>query len=212
MLARGGTATFEREIENQRVYSVLRAIRGTRGRVIGALEVAQPLSFIEAEKANVRRRFLLNTLTLLAALTLVTLWLVRRVVGRPMERLVAAADALGRGDLSHRIEEDSGGGELAQLGREFNTMAGSLESAQTAVVRQGRESLTLERRLREAEKLAAIGNLAAGVAHEIAAPLNVISGRAVDLGVVVEGAAEFLETELERGCRTHSRRRGLGVG
>ena len=88
---------------------------------------------------------------------------------------------------------------MAQLGREFNTMAGSLESAQTAVVRQGRESLALERRLREAEKLAAIGNLAAGVAHEIAAPLNVISGRAVDLGVVVEGAAEFLETELERG-------------
>src|SRR5262249_26032394 len=40
------------------------------------------------------------------------------------------------------------------------------------------ERLGLERRLRETEKMAAIGNLAAGLAHEIAAPLNVISGRA----------------------------------
>lgn len=246
VLARGGADTFEREIEDQRVYSVLRAIRGTQGQIIGALEIAQPLSFIEAGKANVRRRYLLNTLTLLLALTLVTLWLVRRMVGRPMERLVGAANALGGGNLSHRIPEDPGGGELAQLAREFNAMAGSLESAQAAVVRQGEESLALERRLREAEKLATIGNLAAGLAHEIAAPLNVISGRAelllkreadpaalnrnlriiiqqinrittivrnlldfarrreprlerIDLGGVVEGVAEFLENELERG-------------
>jgi signal transduction histidine kinase len=245
-LATGGSTGFEREIEHQRVYSVLRAIRGSRGTVIGALEVAQPLSFIEAEKAQVRRRFLLNTVTLLAALTLVTLWLVRRVVGRPMERLVGAAQALGGGNLSHRIQEDPGGGEIAQLAREFNTMAGSLQSAQTAILHQAEEGLTLERRLREAEKLAAIGNLAAGVAHEIAAPLNVISGRAelilkhdtdpatrhrdlriiiqqinrittivrnlldfarrrephlqgLELGLVVQGVTEFLETELERG-------------
>jgi signal transduction histidine kinase len=36
----------------------------------------------------------------------------------------------------------------------------------------------LERRLAEAEKLATVGTLAAGLAHEIGAPLNVISGRA----------------------------------
>jgi signal transduction histidine kinase len=178
VLASGGSAGFERDIEGRRVYSVLRAIRGPRNSILGALEVVQPLSFIEAEKSKVRRRFLLNTVTLLAALTLVTLWLVRRVVGRPMQRLVAAANELGRGNLSHRIEADPGGGELAELAREFNTMAGSLEAARASVLRQAEESLALERRLREAEKLATMGNLAAGLAHEIAAPLNVISGRA----------------------------------
>jgi signal transduction histidine kinase len=245
VLSRGGTATFEREIDDQRVYSVLRAIRNSQGRIVGALEIAQPLSFIEAEKAQVRQSFLLNTVTLLAALTLVTLWLVRRVVARPMERLVVAVNAIGRGNLSHRVEEDPGGGELAQLAQEFNSMAGSLESARAEVVREGEERLALERRLREAEKLAAIGNLAAGLAHQVAAPLNVISGRAelllrrpddtagrerslriiiqqisrittivrnlldfarrreprvqpVDMGAVVDGAVEFLESELER--------------
>jgi signal transduction histidine kinase len=57
-------------------------------------------------------------------------------------------------------------------------MAESLEQSRVAIARESEERLALERRLRETEKLAAIGNLAAGLAHEIAAPLNVISGRA----------------------------------
>lgn len=178
VLSTGATVTFEREIDGERVYSVLRALQAPAGRVTGALEVAQPLASIDAVKAQVRRRFILNTLTLLLALTVLTLWLVRRVVARPMHQLVEAARAVGGGQLGHRIGEPPGGGELAELAREFNGMAESLEQTRAAVAREGEERLALERRLREAEKLAAIGNLAAGLAHEIAAPLNVISGRA----------------------------------
>jgi signal transduction histidine kinase len=174
-----GTPTgFERELDDRRVYSVLRAIHSRGGRITGALEVAQPLSFIEAEKAEVRQRYLLNTVTLLLALALVTLWLVRRVVTRPMEQMVRAAEAVGGGDLSYRIEQQGHARELGQLARELNTMASRLERARDTEGRQAEERIVLERRLRETEKLAAIGNLAAGVAHEIAAPLNVISGRA----------------------------------
>jgi two-component system, NtrC family, sensor kinase len=178
VLATGVPATYEREIEEERVFSVLRPIRGPSGRVTGALEVAQPLSVTEAEKASVRRRFILNTLTLLVALTVVTLWLVRRIVAKPMERMVAAAQAVGAGDLSYRIAEQRDARELQQFGRELNAMATRLESARAAEARQAEERIALERRLQEAEKMAAIGNLAAGLAHEIASPLNVISGRA----------------------------------
>ncbi len=178
VLQTGTPATFEREIDEQRVYSVLRPLHGPGGRVIGALEVAQPLSSVDAEKARVRRRFALNTVTLLAAISIVMLLLVQRVVARPMERLVAAARAVGGGDLTYRIPEAPAGGELAELAREFNGMAGNLELARAAVARQVEERLALERRLHGAEKMAEIGKLAAGLAHEIAAPLNVISGRA----------------------------------
>ena len=179
VLATGQPATYERKIEDQAVHSVLRAIRGPGGRITGALEVAQPVSFIEAEKAAVRRRFLLNTLTLLAALTVVTLWLIRRVVAKPMKAMVEAAHAVGSGDLAYRIAETtSHGRELQELAREFNAMAESLEAARATAGRDAEERVELERRLRESEKLAAVGNLAAGLAHEIAAPLNVISGRA----------------------------------
>jgi len=174
----GRTATFEREIEDQRVYSVLRPVRDGRGRVAGALEVAQPLAFVEAEQVRVRRRFLFNTVSLLAALTVVTLYLVRRRIAEPIARVVQGARALGGGNLGYRIGEDPGGGELTVLARELNGMARSLEDARATAAREAEERVGLERRLRESEKLAAIGNLAAGLAHEIAAPLNVISGRA----------------------------------
>ena len=178
VLRDGRSITLEREIEGQRVFSVLRPLRRANGTITGILEVAEPLSFVEEAKAHVRRRFLLNTLTLLLALTVVTLWLVGRVVTRPMEQLVAAAHALGEGRLAYRIPEDPGGGELAELAREFNQMAGNLERTRAEVVREAEGRVVAERRLREAEKAAAIGNLAAGLAHEIAAPLTVISGRA----------------------------------
>jgi two-component system NtrC family sensor kinase len=178
VLTSGQPAIYERQIEDQRVHSVLRAIRGPGGRVTGALEVAQPVAFVEQEKAGVRQRFLWNTLTLLTGLTLVMLWLVRRVVTKPMEALVTAAHAIGRGDLAYRFTDRTDGRELQDLAREFNAMAENLERARAAADRDAEERVELERRLSESEKLAAVGNLAAGLAHEIAAPLNVISGRA----------------------------------
>jgi signal transduction histidine kinase len=177
VLTSGATSALEREIDEQPVYSIVRAIKDPIGGVVGALEVAQPLSFLQAELARTRQRFLLNTLTLLAAVTIVILALVRHLIAKPLGSVVAGARAIGRGELAYRIEMRPDRGELAALANEFNRMAGHLEGAQAEIVREGEERLTLERKLREAEKLAAIGNLAAGVAHEIGAPLHVIRGR-----------------------------------
>ena len=174
----GRPVALQREIDDQPVFSVLRAIRSPNGRVSGAIEVAQPLAPVDAAKALVRRRYLLNTLTLLAAVTLVTLWLVGRNVGKPLKTFAKAVRAVGRGELGHRIPDAEGTGELAELAREFNAMSDNLATARTALLKQAEERVALERRLRESEKLAAIGTLATGVAHDIAAPLNVIAGRA----------------------------------
>ncbi|MBO0797513.1 MAG: histidine kinase, partial [Blastocatellia bacterium] len=70
-----------------------------------------------------------------------------------------------------------GGGELAQLAREFNRMADSLDEQRQAAAREAEGRLALERELRHKERLASIGRLAAGIAHEMGAPLNVIKGR-----------------------------------
>ena len=169
---------FTREIEGERAFSIVRPLLARNGEVVGAMEVVQPWEFVRAEMQRTRQRFILNTLALLGAVTLVIMLLVRRLIARPLNSLVQAAQALGRGELGYRTSETRAGAELEELAREFNRMADQIEQARAQVERQAEERVVLARRLRETEKLAVVGNLAAGLGHEIAAPLHVIRGRA----------------------------------
>ena len=90
----------------------------------------------------------------------VGLW-VGRSVAVPMARLREGAARLASGDLDTRIEIDTPD-EFGALARQFNAMTAALKDNQHALV--------------ENEKLAGIGRLAAGVAHEINNPLGVILG------------------------------------
>jgi two-component system NtrC family sensor kinase len=92
----------------------------------------------------------------------VALW-VGRSVAIPMARLQEGAARLAKGDLATRIDIDTPD-EFGALARQFNVMTAALEENQHALV--------------ENEKLAGIGRLAAGVAHEINNPLGVILGYA----------------------------------
>ena len=88
-------------------------------------------------------------------------YLVRRLVIRPVDEIVAAAEAIAEGDLGRRAPA-MGSVELARLATSLNRMTTRLLEEQTLVVR--------------AEKMASVGRLAAGIAHEIGNPLGAING------------------------------------
>lgn len=85
----------------------------------------------------------------------------------PIRDLEAGVSLLSRGDFNHRIEVKSGD-EMESLGQAFNEMTRRLRELYTDLARQVNER---SRQLVRSERLASVGFLAAGVAHEINNPI-----------------------------------------
>ncbi|UCD47055.1 MAG: HAMP domain-containing protein [Deltaproteobacteria bacterium] len=96
--------------------------------------------------------------------------LMERSVVRPLRRLAAVSEKIASGDLGLRAEETPGN-EVGQLGSSFNRMVGAILAAQEKAKETQREAFRWE-------KLATVGRLAAGVAHEVGNPLMGIRGYA----------------------------------
>jgi two-component system, NtrC family, sensor kinase len=176
VIATGEPVEIVRRRGGSEVYSFIMPIRISAARR-GAFEISQPAEFIKADYARARRDIALITLALFAAIITVVLLVMRYNLLSPIKELLGGAKAVGQGDLAYRVVAPSGGNEIAQLASEFNRMAESLAEQRRAAERQAEERLALERELRHSERLASVGRLAAGVAHEMGAPLNVIKGR-----------------------------------
>lgn len=101
-----------------------------------------------------------------------------RLVASPLARVLEATGAIAAGDLSRRVP-DAATEELTMLAASVNRMTDHLLAEQAQRIR--------------AEKLAGIGRLAAGIAHEIGNPLGAINGYTHLLRARVGGDARGLE-------------------
>ncbi|MFV1958409.1 MAG: sensor histidine kinase [Planctomycetota bacterium] len=160
--------------------SVLLPVRGDGERVQGAVEVVLSLEHVRTALAQLVRRFLVFFLAVGAFLALMIFLIARWGINLPLRRLQEAARKLGEGDLALRIGA-SGVADLDELTDEFNRMAGRLEDQSAKREASHRERIELEVGLRHTEKLASVGQLVSGLAHEIGTPLNLIGGRAEHL-------------------------------
>jgi len=165
------------ETEGGRILRHVQPFRWPTGGRTAAIEVRQTLVAMEQDYRRAVRERVLSRLAVLAAFVLSVVALTRWNIGRPIRALIAGAQAIGHGNLGQRIELTRRD-EIGQLADEFNRMAGNLQDANRQLIHEATERLRLEQEAQQAQKLAAVGMLAAKVAHEIGTPLNVISGRA----------------------------------
>ncbi len=154
-----------------------------QGQVNGALIIKQRSVDVMSETRFLVAIMLISLLvaTLAAAITLLTL-LSRNVVG-PLRELSKATERVGQCDLDLRVPVQ-GEGEVGELGQAFNRMIKDLKRSRDEVEdrsRQTREACesmqAAQKKLMQSEKLAAVGTLVAGIAHEINNPTGIISSR-----------------------------------
>jgi two-component system NtrC family sensor kinase len=152
-------------------------LKDRRGRNFGGVTILQHTSFMEEDIQRAKWTIFTVILVLIGGTVALVVFLTRRWITQPIAQLLNGINDLAKGNLDTRIDLKSGD-ELAELARAFNRMAVDLKKAQERIIEGAETKLGLERSLRQSEKLATIGQLASGLAHEMGTPLNIIGGRA----------------------------------
>ena len=161
-------------------YAPLRA----EGKIVGASRLSLSLTS-EHERLTRSRRmffayFLLDFLLLLG----IGSYLLSRIVVVPIKRLLTATERIAAGDYSHVVHVP-GSAEIGELAESFTLMQDALRSKRDEVETYVKSLERANGQLQEAreesirsEKMASVGLLAAGMAHEIGTPLSAIIGYA----------------------------------
>jgi two-component system, NtrC family, sensor kinase len=141
----------------------------------GYLLVAQDWTGIREDVRTRAIGSIIAALAVMGAIALMIPLVVRRYVTRPLADMSAKVMR-----FSNDEESDRGrlGDEVTLITEEFRKLDEQLTKARADLVDRHRRQLELERRLQHADRLATIGTLASGLAHEIGTPMGVIRGRA----------------------------------
>jgi len=140
-------------------------IRNLNGRVVGILYVG-----LLAGKFDALRTQTIWTFAGVSVAGMVIALIIASILSsgilRPVRELAEASHRIAQGDIDARVEMDpSAAGEFKELARAFNLMARSIEDRDAQLQENARK-------MTETKKLATLGQLAAGIAHEINNPLG----------------------------------------
>ena len=157
-------------MDGEEVFSYFVPLTDAGGRISGLLQVTRHGSDFDDYLGQLRRHTLLVVLA--SALVLIALLLTghRWVVGRHLRGIEAGLQRIGQGEIDHRLHS-GGAREFRQLSHTINQMLDAIETSREQIAAMGT-------RLHQSEKMAALGQLAAGVAHELGSPLSTVDGKA----------------------------------
>jgi len=103
------------------------------------------------------------------------IWLLVNKVTQPLRELRDSAEAVGRGDFSRRVPVHSRD-ECGELASAFNNMTENVQQSRAQLEKTVETLKTTQAQLVQSEKLSAVGEFVAGVAHELNNPLAAVMG------------------------------------
>lgn len=175
--------------------------------ILGVMDISISLENLQKKSNEYRLQFIVMTCLLLLLIGVLITFLTRRLVNRPVQRLMKHISQVASGNLDARVAATSNDelGELsvalnrmtdnlAKASAELNVWASSLEHK---VEERSQEIKRMETQLHHSEKLASLGNLVAGIAHEINNPLT---GVLLYASIISEDSRlnPMLKADLER--------------
>jgi len=163
----------------------------------GAVQIRFPLDDLQLRLVGAQRLVVGIVALYGTVLVLFGAFFLNRNIVKPIRRVMTMAGNIAQDDLDQRVSEE-GPREIADLGLAFNRMAESLRNSRQereqyiASLQQANQELTeIRQELLRSERMASVGHLAAGMAHEIGNPLGAIIGY-----------LEFLKSELPNGSES----------
>ncbi|MGZ8556934.1 MAG: sensor histidine kinase [Chitinophagaceae bacterium] len=181
----------------------------------GAIEVALTKDYIEMGKRKIRLTSMVVSGVVFVIGIIIGFWLSRNI-SVPVLALRDAANRVGEGDLTQRVVNKSGD-EIGELARAFNKMVGDLAKAREELRKANLNFATANNALEttvadlkaaqaqliQAEKMASLGQLTAGIAHEINNPINFVTANIQplkdDLADILKIIARYEKVISEKG-------------
>ena len=181
VLTRGETWSDRAFVVNDWYISEYVPIQNYYGKTIGILYVG----LLEKSYLAIRNRVVLAFMGIASIGFIVIIfisYLITRTITRPLGEMVEITQFITAGDLNHEVQVKYKD-EIGKLGLSFNTMVKSLKKMKRELEEWGKtleqkvkertnELTAMQSTLMQSQRLASLGKLAAGIAHEINNPLG----------------------------------------
>jgi two-component system NtrC family sensor kinase len=221
VLERGEVWQDRAFVVNDWYISAYEPIRNYSGAIVGILYVGQLEEVYTSTRDRVISLFFAIATVGFILILVVTYQMIKNIT-RPIGEMVEATRDIAAGHFDHEVHSTSQG-EIAQLAQSFNTMLKSLREMKADLEEWGRtlekkvrerseELVAMQTRVAQSERLASLGMLAAGVAHEINNPLGAIlslSALALEDLSAVDPSRKNLEEVVKQSERCREIVKGL---
>ncbi len=169
-----------------------------------AIEIAESLTPMRQYIQNTIARKIILFVAVVLLGSLLVLWLGAKIVGESVKNMVQLTTRVSNGNFSGTVTVKNRNDELSRLAAGLNDMVTNLKKSRERLEEETSQKMEALEQLHHAERLATVGKLASGLAHELGTPLNVVSGRAkmVSLGQLnseeISECAEIIDEQSDK--------------